>query len=330
MSKRSPSFEKINYSLRPGKAVERRMICYALRKLESFGSLSEYQYIGFGSTFFYDFILLHKELGIYHLTSIEGESAKEDRFHFNKPFHCIDLRIGHSNETLPEIDWSRRTVLWLDYDSKLLEDQFQDISTFFTEAQPGSVFLMTINCQGSAYGKDNEDCLLNLAASLGEDRIPLESKLSKFSGSELPKTLKEIVENEIHSILNELNGVLASKEKIEYIPLFYFIYRDGAKMMTIGGIVVNPETKQFFDQANFFELDFIYDDGTPFRIVVPNITLKEIRFLNSQLPNGIDNNGNFVDNELVDTLKPMIPSRDILNYKRIYKFFPVFSETFLT
>jgi hypothetical protein len=58
------SYEKINYSLRPAKSIERKMLCDAFRRLSAFGKVENYQYIGFGSTYFSDFSLFHKALGI--------------------------------------------------------------------------------------------------------------------------------------------------------------------------------------------------------------------------------------------------------------------------
>ena len=43
------SFEKINYSLRPSKSIERKMIIPFLSKLNNFDELANYHYIGFGS-----------------------------------------------------------------------------------------------------------------------------------------------------------------------------------------------------------------------------------------------------------------------------------------
>ncbi len=99
------SYQGINYSLRPGKATERKMLCEAFRKLSFFRKLESYQYVGFGSTYFSDFSLFHKSLGLKNMISIEQNTQDCYRFEFNKPFKCIDLRLGHSNNILPT-HWS--------------------------------------------------------------------------------------------------------------------------------------------------------------------------------------------------------------------------------
>ena len=53
------------------------------------------------------------------MISIEKDEDRRERFEFNKPFDCIEVRYGHSNQVLPKCDWAPRTILWLDYDSQL-------------------------------------------------------------------------------------------------------------------------------------------------------------------------------------------------------------------
>ena len=58
------SYEQINYSLRPAKQIERKMLIEAFRNLTEFGDIGSYRYIGFGSIYFSDFNQVHKSLGI--------------------------------------------------------------------------------------------------------------------------------------------------------------------------------------------------------------------------------------------------------------------------
>lgn len=79
------SYRIINYALRPAKAIERRMLCAALAGLHRFQRIEDYRYIGFGSIYFSDFQLLHRELGISDMLSIEKDVAAEACFRFNLP-----------------------------------------------------------------------------------------------------------------------------------------------------------------------------------------------------------------------------------------------------
>ncbi len=83
---RKPSFKTINYSIRPNKNVERKLIIEFLSALEQKFHISNYRYIGFGSMWFTDFILMHKALQINDMISIEESKSNEKRAEFNKPF----------------------------------------------------------------------------------------------------------------------------------------------------------------------------------------------------------------------------------------------------
>src|SRR4051812_32120603 len=113
----SRSYERINYALRPAKSVERKMMVEAFRRLSEFRLVDTYRYIGFGSTYFADFQLIHKSLNIQAMKSIERDVENRARFEFNKPFRCIEMEFGESNLVLPTLPWADiPTIAWLDYD----------------------------------------------------------------------------------------------------------------------------------------------------------------------------------------------------------------------
>ena len=45
-----PSYESINYALRPAKAIERRMLCEVFRRLYPFQPIDQYGYVTVAST----------------------------------------------------------------------------------------------------------------------------------------------------------------------------------------------------------------------------------------------------------------------------------------
>lgn len=320
------SFRKINYSLRPAKAVERRILSFALKKLNHFDHLSAYQYIGFGATTFHDFILFHKELGINKMFSIE-ESGNKERFNFNKPYRCIEMLWGKSQDILPSVDWDTKSILWLDYDKTIKEPYLEDTSTFFASAVSGSVFLITLSCDPDAYGVENSERRQKIIDSIGENNLFFGNKTIDFSTANLSKSLRRIINAKIQSTLNDRNGGLKNENKLTYKQLFYFNYADGMKMLTIGGLIYNENDREKYDSVNFEEYDFIRREDEAFEIDIPALTMKEIRFLNSQLPNGIDNEGKYKVRVHKD-LNPNLPPTDILNYSKVYNFFPLYTEAF--
>jgi hypothetical protein len=101
----SASFRRIDYSLRPAKHAERRMLCDIFRRLRPFGRIEDYVYVGFGSVWFSDFALFHRALGIKRMISIEQAETARDRIEANKPFQ-IPVIYNQSTNVLPTLDWS--------------------------------------------------------------------------------------------------------------------------------------------------------------------------------------------------------------------------------
>ena len=65
------SFLEIDYSLRPNKSIERKVIFEFFASIRERFSLSDYTYVGFGSMWFVDFVMAHRTLGIKDMVSFE-------------------------------------------------------------------------------------------------------------------------------------------------------------------------------------------------------------------------------------------------------------------
>jgi hypothetical protein len=242
----TPSYRRINYSIRPAKSIERKMISEALRKLSVFGLVENYRYIGFGSTYFSDFILFHKSLGIHNMVSIEKDDFNRKRFEFNKPFDCIRLEFGLSNDVIPRLNWNEKTILWLDYDTKLDGTALADIKFFCAFAPVASVLIVTVNAQPDEIpgsGDINEYRLEQLKNRVGEEKVPLTITGKDLRGWDNAKIFSRIILNEIQETLNDRNGGLHPSSKLHFRQLFNFHYSDGAKMLTVGGLLFEEGQK---------------------------------------------------------------------------------------
>lgn len=123
----SNSGRKINYSVRPAKNVERKMMRDFFLRLSHFGRIEDYRYIGFGSKYFSDFIIFHRHLNISEMISIEADTNNRARYEFNKPYSNIRMEWGHSSEVLPKLAQSaKKTIYWLDYDGAFEPFMLQD------------------------------------------------------------------------------------------------------------------------------------------------------------------------------------------------------------
>src|SRR5580700_2477566 len=117
------STERVQFDLRPAKQVERRMFVDALQRLAHAGfQISDYQYTGFGSVYFVDFILLHKLLGIRRMCSVEYKGELRERVVFNRPFKCVKVKMAPASSVIPSLNRDLKHLLWLDYDCSISEE----------------------------------------------------------------------------------------------------------------------------------------------------------------------------------------------------------------
>lgn len=307
------SYERINYRIRPAKSIERKMLCESFRKLEEFAALETYRYIGFGSTFFTDFTLIHKSLGIANLISIEKDIENRERFEFNKPFNCIQIEYGLSNEVLPILPWDYKSIIWLDYDGHLDSQILDDINFIFSNLVSGSIVVITCNVH---YRPDQAYYVMK--KDFGEKFLNNISK-DDCEGWNSASVVKNIIRAQISDTIETRNYPRKSTNKFKFSQLYNFRYSDGARMMTYGGIFYEEGEYEKFLKCGFKRLPYIRteDDDEAYYIEVPSLTYKEIRSLDSQLPN----------NNLKDVKLPGVSSEDIEKYTINYRYFPTFSET---
>jgi hypothetical protein len=148
MSAATESYLKVAYDLRPAKQIERRMFIDALQRLALAGfDIGDYQYTGFGSIFFVDFILFHKLLGLGRLLSVEHSLKIEKRVKFNRPFKQIEISMNSITDVIPTLSPDRKHLLWLDYDDVLQKSHIADLVLAGTYLSPGSILLVTIDAE---------------------------------------------------------------------------------------------------------------------------------------------------------------------------------------
>lgn len=316
------SYEKINYALRPAKSIERKMMVDVLRRLAPFGNVSSYRYIGFGSTYFSDFVLVHKALGISNMVSIEQDVENQERFKFNRPYRCVSIEFGTSNEVLPTLPWTARTIAWLDYDYPLNASVLADVRFFVANAVAGSVVIVSVNAEPDRFptGADADapqQRLQKLKERVGETKVPEDVQGKQLSKWGTAAAYRRIIANEIQSTLAERNGVLDAGSRFEFKQLFHFHYADNAKMLTVGGVLYDEAQDALVNACNFEKLEFVRTDGEPYLVEAPNLTYREIRHLDRQLP----------CTAVADLDAPGVPEDDVRKYSDVYRYFPTFAET---
>ncbi|WP_394530387.1 O-methyltransferase [Priestia aryabhattai] len=310
MSRKS-SYENINYQIRPAKAIERKMLCDSFRRLNQFALIESYTYVGFGSTFFSDFILFHKTLGINKMVSIEHDEEKEERFQFNVPFNCIEWIPGTSNDVLPTLDWGNKSIVWLDYDDSFNREMLEDISFLTSSLVSGSIIIISCNVH---FPKEKR---LEMLKKKLEDKMPEGLKEEDLDGWNIAKETRKLILSEIDKTLYDTNSLKTDQKKHVFKQLFNFCYKDGAKMFTFGGIIHEIGEEDKFKKCNFDNLSFIKNDNKLYKIDIPSLTYKEKRHLDTQLPC-----------EDISSLEAAgIKTSDIEKYADYYRYFPNFAET---
>ena len=330
MSSDMTSYEKINYLLRPNKSVERKMVCEMLAGISAVKKLASYSYIGFGSTYFADFSLFHRRLGISKMISIEGDERAKDRCEFNKPYACIELKMGKSSQILPNLKINETdSIIWLDYDNMISDEVYSDIDTVIAKMKPDSFFMISLNADYKSLlniNQDTDNAMQILIELLGENRFPNRYSDKTLNQKLYLEILYESLSQQIVMAVQNRNGM--GEHKVVFHQTIHFTYKDGVKMLTIGGFIFDEDkVEEHLEKMQIRALPFYKNDKDSFNIQCPILSLKEIQALNKYLPcNPMDKHGAFENKDLNDF---PINNGDINNYAKLYRYFPNFVESLL-
>ena len=273
-----PSFDAVNYSLRPSKSIQRQIIFEGVRLLQGKLNLRRLAYIGFGSIWFTDFVMAHKLLGVNDMVSIESHPVGFRRARFNAPFKTVTVLNGLSSAVLPTlyVDESyggRPWMVWLDYDYELKESIKDDIRSIIENSPKNSILLVTFDGKGEKYDdlSHRPGLLRSILGSVVPDDLPVEA----CEDGRIRDTLAELV-------LGFMGAVAADISRPGgFVPAFRAIYQDGAPMVTVGGILPAPAEVPAAKSV-------VNAPSWPCRpskpIKAPHLTIREAATLQSQLP----------------------------------------------
>ena len=326
------SFEKINYLLRPSKQIERKIIIDLLARLNLTIPISKYQYIGMGSIYYFDFILMHKYFNINKMVSIDNKSCKK-RFLFNKPYDFVDFENCNTSDYLYRHNYSKNSMFWLDYDGHIIANDFlkEDVSILGKNCSKGDIFFITINCE-TPKEKDRLSFLNEFSAYIP----PEDNTIKKVTPSFFPQLVQQIL----------LNMIADSCEHNpnKFLKIASFTYKDGTLMYTLGGIFTDSED----ELRDSFAANELFQFGREkiYNIRVPNLTYSEKYYLDSNI-NGIeeliryakeywDNKINInetveekVNDYLAQELAFELSHADLENYIKYYRYVPQYFETLI-
>jgi len=325
-NQRTTSLGKFRYALRPAKNIERKMLCEAFGCLASLAPLPSYRYIGLGALEFVDFALLHQRIGITDMLSIECRDDAFERIKFNIPYLCIKMKWGTSHEVLPTLDWRKKTIVWLDYDSPLATQILDDVRLVTSSLVSGSMIVITVEARPKEVeGNVNiaHDRLQALIQNVGEDRLPLmkegDGAVRSLKGSDLAewglaRVSRQIIDAEIARTLKDRNAPLDTESRISYEQLFNFHYADGAKMLTVGGIILHARDASRIPESTFDMLEFVRRTDDPYLIEAPVLTSRELTYLDNHITARGFKKASW------------LPQAECEKYKKVYRYHPTFAE----
>jgi hypothetical protein len=323
MAGSTDSFKQFDYALRPSKQVERKTMIEVLLRLSKAGyDINEYGYVGFGSVYYVDFVMFHKYLFIKRMTCVEwGRIAK--RMRFNKPYKFIKLKLCPFSGYIPRIRTSGRLLVWLDYDRALDESMLLDIDGGLEHLGRRSIFIITVDAR-PRLPKDEFD-LEDLSVN-ERDRETVKiyrewfrsyvgGKITRdvISGSDVAPLFYEVVRERIRRTVSRRGGDL------RFIQIFNFLYRDGAPMLTVGGVLGTKEDEENLRDTGILDLPLVRTGSTPLEISVPPLTLRERQWLDRRLSATLTSSK--LSFELDEEL--------LQNYCRFYSQYPTYLETLL-
>jgi len=319
MSSTGKSYEKVHYEFRPAKQVERWMLLNAFQELRNCGyAISNYEYTGLGSIYFVDFALFHRYLGLTRMTSVEGDADITDRVDFNCPYKLIKVVHDDISAQISRLSTERRHILWLDFDSILTKELLGTVQLAASQLSVQSILLVTIDVEPPGRPEDgltrwNPTTWMRHYREEAGAHFWHGISRRDFARDKLPATNARIVQAVIDEGLRERDAA--------FIGMFSFLYADGHKMLSVGGMIGGVEDKRRIKSLNRKELFFMRDKITdePFLIRVPLVTRKERHYLDQNMPC----RANWSPSEFE------MKAADVKDYRAIYRYYPAYTEMLL-
>jgi hypothetical protein len=325
MAQPTESFKQLDYSLRPSKQVERKIMIEVLLRLSKAGyAVSDYSYLGFGSPYYVDFVMFHKYLFIQDMVCVEWAKVPK-RMKFNKPFRFIKLSMGALSAHIPSMARTKMRLVWLDYDRSLDPEMLQDIDGCLNRMAKKSILVVTADARPKLRGDEFD---LNVEAMKVDDREKLTVRTYReWFGPYVGKKITQAMISGLHVaplfyevIVERTRQTLTTRGGgLRFLQLFNYVYRDGAPMLTVGGMIGTEEDERALRKAGVLDHRFVRTSTEYLEISVPPLTVREKHWLDSRL-----------DEKLTAAkLRFELEEEQLNNYRRFYKEYPTYMETVL-
>lgn len=226
----------ISYDLRPAKQSERSILVDLLKIGGDCGlPIRDYRYIGMGANRFYDYLVLHKSLGVRNMVSLEYDKAMFERAVFNIPFNFIEVKQKKTSEFFVEDSKETSEIVWLDYDGGLGPDIISDISSLGTRLKLNDFCFVTVSGAPPHF----------VAALKDTERLAeLQEKLGPVAGG---LTLEDVERanfaDAVHkTLVAAFRNAFAMRQEGTFELLLQVEYSDSMPMVTVGGALLPQGT----------------------------------------------------------------------------------------
>jgi hypothetical protein len=282
------------YTLRPNKFVERQLFIELLSKLCSQYSPDRYAYISLGGPQLEDHKLIHHQLGIKTLVSLETDPIIHQRQLFNRRPSYVVCRNESTEDFVTDFDAftnlhsDNNFIIWFDYaSSRERRNQLVEYQTLLSKLQIDDIFKITMNSNPNTLGErhsgETHESVQKRRLEALRRQLDIYLPSSKIEHTQM--TGRGLVPILCQAIKKASLNALQSTPRLRPVPLAIFVYQDGRhQMLTVTVRLTQKVDVDLFQQDLSSKWEYLpsgWDDAT--RINVPALTAKERLYIEGLL-----------------------------------------------
>lgn len=310
----------ISYDLRPAKQSERRILLDLMQVAGDCGfPITNYRYVGMGANRFYDFLLIHKYLGVNKMISLEHDPIMYGRAMFNRPYSFIDVRNKSIAEFISGDTFSDKSLLWFDYDGGISSDALTDIASLSTKLKLGDFCFVTI---GGARPKSHEksDALRVLAWMKDEfGDLAGEVTVTDVEKKHFSEAARKV-------LLTAFRYAFSARQDCKFVPFLQVKYTDSFPMVTVGGGLMDDSSASKFKLSVNRSLPFLrINENILYEIKSLNLTERERVLFDRATTHSTTSS---IETSQLNKIKTLgFKDEDIAAYKELIRYLPRYVET---
>jgi hypothetical protein len=181
-----------------------------------------------GANRFYDFLLIHKYLGLATMVSLEQNPVMYERAIFNCPYSFIQVEPKSAAQFIAEDEFNVGTILWLDYDGGIGPSITNDVASLSTKLKVGDFCFVTVygGPPGAINRASDQERLAWLQDQLGDLATAVNLQDVQTSAFAIA----------VHKVLiAAFRNAFAMRRDGRFIPILQVEYSDSVPMITVGG-----------------------------------------------------------------------------------------------